>query len=156
MSSYCICLIIVWSSHHTAQTFVFKLPVWSLQLDTSELLLANSGSMSFAECNVSLPCTCERFARDHFSLKNNNNVVFYVTNPYSFLGFRYVPCTLFADFYLFGQKVDQFKYLGRAHTIKIPFRKKIKSSLKLGNACYHSVQNLLSSRLLSKIIKINL
>jgi hypothetical protein len=31
---------------------------------------------------------------------------------------------------------------------------KIKSRLKSGNACYHSVQNLLSSRLLSKNTKI--
>jgi hypothetical protein len=30
----------------------------------------------------------------------------------------------------------------------------IKSRLKSGNACYHSVQNLLSSRLLSKNTKI--
>jgi len=30
----------------------------------------------------------------------------------------------------------------------------MKSRLKLGNACYHSVQNLLSSRLLSKKLKI--
>ena len=32
----------------------------------------------------------------------------------------------------------------------------IKSRLKEGNACYHSVQNLLSSRLLSKITKIEI
>jgi len=32
----------------------------------------------------------------------------------------------------------------------------IKSRLKSGNACYHSVQNLLSSSLLSKNIKIML
>jgi hypothetical protein len=32
----------------------------------------------------------------------------------------------------------------------------IKSRLKLGNACYYSVQNLLSSRLLSKNIKIKI
>jgi len=31
----------------------------------------------------------------------------------------------------------------------------IKSRLRSGNACYHSVQNLLSSRLLSKNLKIN-
>ena len=30
----------------------------------------------------------------------------------------------------------------------------IKSRLRLGNACYHSVQNILSSRLLSKNLKI--
>jgi len=32
----------------------------------------------------------------------------------------------------------------------------IKSRLKLGNACYYSVQNLLSSRLLSKNLKIKI
>ena len=32
----------------------------------------------------------------------------------------------------------------------------IKSRLRSGNACYHSVQNLLSSRLLSKILKMKI
>jgi hypothetical protein len=32
----------------------------------------------------------------------------------------------------------------------------IKSRLKLGNACYHSVQNLVSSTLLSKNLKIKI
>jgi len=32
----------------------------------------------------------------------------------------------------------------------------IKGRLKLGNSCYHSVQNLLSSRLLSKNFKIKI
>jgi len=32
----------------------------------------------------------------------------------------------------------------------------IKSRLRLGNACYHSVQNRLSSRLLSKNLKIKI
>jgi hypothetical protein len=40
--------------------------------------------------------------------------------------------------------------------IKIPFRKKLKSRLKLGNACYHSVQNLLFSSLPSKYVKIKI
>ena len=35
-------------------------------------------------------------------------------------------------------------------------QEEIKSRLKLGNACYHSVQNLLSSRLLSKNLKIKI
>jgi len=35
-------------------------------------------------------------------------------------------------------------------------REEIKSRLKLGNACYHSVQNLLSSNLLSKNLKIQI
>ena len=34
--------------------------------------------------------------------------------------------------------------------------KEIKNRLRSGNACYHSVKNLLSSRLLSKNLKINL
>ena len=38
----------------------------------------------------------------------------------------------------------------------ILFRKKLKSRLRSGNACYHSVQNLLSSRLLSKNLKIKI
>ena len=35
-------------------------------------------------------------------------------------------------------------------------QEEIKSRLKLRNACYHSVQNLLSSRLLSKNLKIKI
>ena len=35
-------------------------------------------------------------------------------------------------------------------------QKEIKSRLKLGNACYHSVQNLLFSSLLSKNLKIKI
>jgi len=34
---------------------------------------------------------------------------------------------------------------------QLPFRKKLKSRLKSGNAHYHLVQNLLSSRLLRSI-----
>jgi hypothetical protein len=36
------------------------------------------------------------------------------------------------------------------------FQEEIKSRLKLGNVCYHSVQNLLSSSLLSKNLKIKI
>ena len=35
-------------------------------------------------------------------------------------------------------------------------QEEIKSRLKSGNACYHSVQNLLSSSLLSKNLKIKI
>ena len=35
-------------------------------------------------------------------------------------------------------------------------QKENKNIFKSGNACYHSVQNILSSSLLSKIIKINI
>jgi len=54
------------------------------------------------------------------------------------------------------ERVDEFKYLGTTLTNQNSIQEEIKSRLKSGNACYHAVQNLLSSSLLSKIIKINI
>jgi len=51
------------------------------------------------------------------------------------------------------EKVEEFKYLGTTLTNQNSIAEEIKSSLRSGNACYHSVQNLLSSRLLSKNLK---
>jgi hypothetical protein len=51
------------------------------------------------------------------------------------------------------ERVEQFKYLGTALNNLNPIQEEIKSRLKLGNACYHSVQDLLSSSLLSKNTK---
>ena len=48
------------------------------------------------------------------------------------------------------EMVEEFKYLGTTLTNKNSIQEEIKSRLKLGNACYHSVQNLFSSSLLSK------
>ena len=53
-------------------------------------------------------------------------------------------------------RVEEFKYLGTALTNQNSIAEKIKSRLKSGNACCHSVQNLLSSRLLSKNLKIKI
>jgi hypothetical protein len=50
--------------------------------------------------------------------------------------------------------VAQFKYLGTTITNENLIQEEIKRRLNSGNACYHSVQNLLVSRLLSKNIKI--
>ena len=50
-------------------------------------------------------------------------------------------------------RVKGFKYLGTTLTNKNSIAEEIKSRLRSGNACYHSVQNLLSSRLLSKKCK---
>ena len=44
--------------------------------------------------------------------------------------------------------------LGTTLTNQNAIQEEIKSSLRSGNACYYSVQNLLSSRLLSKNLKI--
>jgi len=54
------------------------------------------------------------------------------------------------------ERVEEFKYLGTKLTNQNSIQKEIKSKLKLGNACYYSVQNLLSSRLLSKNLKIKI
>ena len=52
--------------------------------------------------------------------------------------------------------VGEFKYLGRMLKNKNSIQEEIKSRLKLGNVCYYSVQNLLSSSLLSKKLKIKI
>ena len=52
--------------------------------------------------------------------------------------------------------VEQFKYLGTTLTNRISNLEEIGSRQKSGNDCYHSVQNLLSSSLLSKNIKIKI
>jgi len=52
--------------------------------------------------------------------------------------------------------VEKFKYLVTTLTNQNSIHEEIKSRLISGNACYHSVQNLLSSSLLSKNIKIKI
>jgi hypothetical protein len=52
--------------------------------------------------------------------------------------------------------VSQFKYLGTTVTNQNLIQEEIKRRLNSGNACYHSVQNLLSSRLLSKNVKVRI
>ena len=54
------------------------------------------------------------------------------------------------------ERVEEFKYLGTTFTNQNSIQEEIKSRLKLGNACYHSVQNLLSSSMLSKNLKIKI
>jgi hypothetical protein len=53
------------------------------------------------------------------------------------------------------ESVAQFRYLGTTITNQNMIQEKIKGRLNSGNACYHSVQNLLSSRLQSKNVKIS-
>ena len=52
--------------------------------------------------------------------------------------------------------MEEFKYLGTNLTNQNSIQEKIKSRLKPGNACYYSVQNLLSFSLLSKNLKIKI
>jgi hypothetical protein len=54
------------------------------------------------------------------------------------------------------ENVSQFKYLETTVTNQNLIQEEIKRRLNSGNTCYHSVQNLLSSRLLSKNLKIRI
>jgi len=54
------------------------------------------------------------------------------------------------------KRVEEFKYLGTTLTNKNFIPEEIKGRLRSGSACYYSVQNLLSSRLLSKNLKIKI
>jgi len=54
------------------------------------------------------------------------------------------------------ERVEEFKYLGTTSTNQNSIAEEIKSRLRSGNACCHSAQNLLSSRLLSKTLKMKI
>ena len=54
------------------------------------------------------------------------------------------------------ERVADFIYVGTTLTNENSFHEEIKNRLKSGNASYHSVQNLLSSSLLSKNVKIQI
>jgi hypothetical protein len=49
-----------------------------------------------------------------------------------------------------------YYYLGRTQRNKTPYHEGIKSRLKSGNACYHSVQNILSSNLIPTNMEIKI
>jgi hypothetical protein len=55
-----------------------------------------------------------------------------------------------------SERVEEFKYLGTTLTNQNLFRNNMKNKLKPGNACYHSVQNLLSFSLLSNNVTIKI
>ncbi|KAJ4435318.1 hypothetical protein ANN_17928 [Periplaneta americana] len=54
------------------------------------------------------------------------------------------------------EEVEKFKYLGATVTNINDTRKEIKHRINVGNACYYSVEKLLSSSLLSKNLKVRI
>jgi hypothetical protein len=54
------------------------------------------------------------------------------------------------------ERVAKFRYLGATLTDQNCSYEEIRSRLNSGNACYHAVQNLLSSRLLSRNVNIKI
>jgi hypothetical protein len=54
------------------------------------------------------------------------------------------------------ENVAQFRYLGSKITNQNLMQEEIKRRLNSGSVCYHSVQKLSSSRLLSKNVKIRI
>jgi len=54
------------------------------------------------------------------------------------------------------EREEEFKYLGTKLTNQNSIHEEIKSGLNSGNTCYYSVQNLSSSTLLSKKLKIKI
>jgi len=55
-----------------------------------------------------------------------------------------------------SERVEEFRYLGTTLTNQSSIQGEIKSRLKSGNSCYHSVQNVLSSSVLSKNLKMKI
>ncbi|KAJ4436754.1 hypothetical protein ANN_16886 [Periplaneta americana] len=54
------------------------------------------------------------------------------------------------------EEVEKFKYLGATVTNINDTREEIKHRINVGNACYYSVEKLLSSSLLSKNLKVRI
>ena len=58
--------------------------------------------------------------------------------------------------YITFERMEEFKYLGTTLIHQNSILEEIKSRLRSGNACYRSVHNRVSSRLLSKNLKIKI
>jgi hypothetical protein len=71
--------------------------------------------------------------------------------PYQKVGQR--RCIKKANSYF--EDVVTLKYFGKTVTDQNSIHEYIKNRLNSGNACYHSVQNLLSSRLMSRNVNVD-
>jgi hypothetical protein len=83
---------------------------------------------------------------------NPEKTKYMLRTPYQKAG--HIHCTKKANSSF--QDVVPLKYLGRNLTDQNYMLEEIKSRLNSGNACYHSVQSILSSRLLSRKVKVDI
>jgi hypothetical protein len=87
---------------------------------------------------------------------------FFFESPFTFtssewyLPFRIIDQNTVLKFHEWFENVEKFKYLGTALTDQNDIRDEIKSRLNSGNTSCYSVQNLLSSHLISKNLKIKI
>ena len=91
-------------------------------------------------------CKCQKF---HLSADNSLNMVM---SRYQNARRRR---NIMSDNTAF-EMVEQFKYLRTTLSNQNSIQEDIKNRLKQGKACYHSLQNLLSSSLLSVNIKVKI
>ena len=54
------------------------------------------------------------------------------------------------------ERMEEFRYLGTTLIYQNSIQEEVKSRLRSGNVCYHTVQNVLSSSMLSKNLKIKI
>jgi hypothetical protein len=86
----------------------------------------------------------------------------YISNVYCtvHIQLHYTPVTrpysICRPYDVVNERVEGLKYLGTNLTNQNSIQEEVKSRLKSDNACYYSVHNLLSSRLLSKNLKIRI
>jgi hypothetical protein len=86
-------------------------------------------------------------------------VIFMASDFYFYRSINFISFLLFSFdilLCLYFENVAQFRYFGTTITDQNLIQEEIKRRLNSGNACYHLVQNPLSSRLLSKNIKIRI
>ena len=69
-----------------------------------------------------------------------SRIGFFVIHPKSYGDYFAPPCISF-------ERVEEFIYLGNTLTNHNSSREEIKRRLKLGIACYHSVQNILTFKI---------
>jgi hypothetical protein len=124
-----------------------------LQLNGTDQLLLYADDVNFLGNNINIikkNKECVLDASKEVGIKVNTVNQVYVMSHCQIKGQNYYINAANESF----ENVAKFKYFGVMVTNLNSLQEEIKSRLNLGNACYHAVQNPLSSHLLSKKIKI--